>query len=249
MFKLDEDILRCWMRLTEYERQRLWMERLLHPEKLNWTHGSPPPITETKMIRIEELGKMGFNEEYYQRMCDGQDLAMASLTVLVEVHPLWVHFTHINGLAQKLAGGFIAAGGDINRCPTASAFWYGMGLDVLPDGTVPRRIRGKTNVERKVPALPHVTQVGEQIRTQIIRTHGELHERYLRYKGEYIEKYPDRPLIFNHKAGLRIPQKQLYACLWSEWRQAYGLPAPWPYAFAILHHDGRPLTIFDLYDK
>ncbi len=248
MFKADEGIMRCYMRLEEYQRQRLWLERLFHPEKLKWKD-APPPITETKRIRIDELAQMGFGEEYYQKMLTGEQEADKHLQELVEIHPLWPHFERINGIAYKLAGGFIAAGGDINRCPTVSSFWKGMGLDVLPDGTVPRKIRGARNVERKVPALPHVTRLGEQIRQQINRTHGNLHEIYLREKAKYLAKYPERQRHYNHKAGLRMAQKLLYACLWKEWREAYNLSAPQAYAFAILMHESEPITIKDLYDQ
>lgn len=250
MFKLDEDILRCYLRLEEYERQEKWMERLLHPEKLKWVKkGAPPPITRTKKIRIEELGKMGFDEAYYQRMARGKKETMLELAELVVLHPLWPHFQRIKGFSYRLAGGFIAAGGDIQRAPTASAFWYGMGLDVLSDGTVPRRIRGVTNVERRVPALPHVTKVGELIRMQLLRTEGLGQELYYKHKADHRARHSG-PLMFAHKHGMRIPQKILYACLWEQWRLAYGLPSPWPYAFAILNHDsGSRITISDFYNE
>lgn len=161
MFKLDEDTLRTYLKLEEYQRQRLWMERLLHPEKFKWIRrGVPPPMSEAKSIRIEELGKMGFGEAHYQRMLEDEQKAELELADLVHFHCLWTHFERLKGFAEHSAGAFVAAGGDIQRAPTASSFWKGMGLDVFPDGTVPRRIRGRKDVERRVPALPHVTRVG-----------------------------------------------------------------------------------------
>jgi len=101
-----------------------------------------------------------------------------------------------------------------------------------------------------VPALPHVTRVGEQIRQQINRSNGELRRLYERYRLFYDTKYPDRAKMFNFKAALRASQKILYACLWEQWRISYGLEAPWPYAFDILKHpNGHRITITDLYDK
>jgi len=252
MFKLDEDILRTYFRLEEYQRQRLWMERLWHPELMKWVkRGAPPPITPTKRIRQEELAKMGFDENYYQRMLEGENACHRELKELVELHPLWPHFERMPGFSYYLCGAFIAAGGDIQRAPTGSAFWKGMGLDVLPDGTAPRRIKGKTkNVERRIPALPHVTRVGEQIRPQLVRSNPFGYRLYLVHKKDYLTRYPEKPLMFAHKHGQRIPQKILYFCLWREARLAYGLPAPDPYAFDILKHDdGSMIRISDFYEQ
>ena len=249
MFRLDEDILRCYFRLEEYQRQRIRMERLWHPEKMKWS-GGIPQVSETKGIRREELAKMGFTEAYYQQMLQGENEAYKEIERLVIHHPLWPHFERIKGLGHYLAGAFVAAGGDIQRPPTASAFWYGMGLDVLSDGTVPRRKRGLKDVERKVPALPHVTRVGEQIRQQLLRSGGFAKGLYDKHKADYVLRYPDRPAMFAHKHGLRIAQKILYACLWEKWREAYNLPAPWPYAFTILYHEpDHRITIVDFYSK
>ena len=251
MIRLDEQILRAYLRMEEAQRQRLWMERTWHPEHFDWVkRGGPPPMTETKCIRMEELDRLGFGESHYQRMLEMENQAKSELEALVEEHHLWVHFERIPGFGKYLAGAFIAAGGDIQRAPRVSSFWKGMGLDVLPDGTVPRRIRGAKNVERKLPALPHVTRVGEQIRQQLLRTKGLGKEIYDKEKARYREKYPDKAKMFAHKHGLRIAQKLLYACLWEKWREAYGLPAPWPYAFDILNHDdtGR-ITIEDFYKR
>lgn len=249
MFKPDEDILRTYFKLEEYQRQRLWLERLLHPENFKWSKGLPPPITNTKKIRIEVLASMGFGEVYYQRMLDGEQEAKSVITRLVHEHVLWEHIQHIKGFGEYLTGAFIAAGGDITRTPTVSSFWKGMGLDVLANGTVPRRIRGKKDVERRMPALPHVTRIGEQIRQQTLRSNGKLRERYDHYREYYDGKYPDRQKLFNHKAALRAAQKILYGCLWKAWREGYHLPAPAPYAFDILKHDdGSLIRIEDLYD-
>lgn len=207
-------------------------------------------MSETKRIRIEVLGSMGFGEAHYQRMVDGEQTAKSEMVDLVHYHPLWPHLERIKGFGGYLAGAFIAAGGDIARPGTVSSFWKGMGLDVLPDGTVPRRIRGGKDVDRRIPALPHVTRIGEQIRQQILRSGGKLYDIYVRYKERYTAKYPGRAKMFNHKAALRVTQKILYAALWREWRLAYGLPAPQPYAFDILKHDdGGYIRITDLYDE
>ncbi len=251
MNSLDEQILRAYFRMEEAQRQRLWMERLLHPEKFNWQkQGTPPPISRTKMIRIEELARLGFGEAHYQAMTQSEAESKKELEDLARSHPLWTYFEHLKGFGPYLCGAFIAASGDIERTPTVSAFWKGMGLDLLPDGTVPRRVRGRKDVERRIPALPHVTRIGEQIRTQMLRGGGKLKGIYDRQKEGLKAKYPDRAKLFNHKGALRNTQKILYSCLWREWRLGRGLPAPEPYAFSILKHDSEPpIRIEDFYDR
>jgi len=246
MRKLDEQILRAYFRLEEYQGQRLRFERLLHPEKFKWS-GPTPTMSQTKLIKIEELGKIGFGEDYYQRMLAGEKEEKKNLEDLAENHPLWAYIEPISGFGKYLAGAFIAAGGDIERAPTCSAFWKGMGLDVLEDGTVPRRTRG-SKVARRIPAFPHVTRIGEQVRQQMLRQNDFYQELYHQHKKDYQGRHPERALMFAHKHGLRIGQKILYACLWEKWREAYGLLAPFPYVFDILKHDsGRRITIEDFY--
>lgn len=260
MRPLDELITRSFFRLEELQVKRLWMERIWHPEKMKWTkRGAPPPMTPVKLMRQEELARIGFGEEFYQRMATMEQEETSELKELASTHPLAVHFERIRGLSILFCGKFVAVGGDIERCPTVSSFWKGMGLDVLPQGlvteggkvllppgAVPRRIRGSVQVERKVPALPHVTRIGEQIRNQILRSGGRLKEWYDYFK----EREPvDKVKMFRHKSALRLTQKLLYAGLWSEWRKAYSLPAPEPYAFAILKHaDESLVTIYDFYE-
>jgi len=250
MRKLEEDILRTFFRLEEYQEQRKRMERLLHPEKLKWAEG-PPPLTRTKQIRIEELAKIGFGESFYQRMLEGEEKTEREFKELVELHPLWPHWERIKGLGLLLCGKFIAAAGDVEQIDSISSFWAGMGLKVNPDGTVPRRIRGKKGKTKgRIPALPHVTKVGEQIRQAILRSDGKLRGFYDKYRERYDSKYPDRQAMFNFKGAQRIPQKILYACSLVAWRDAYGLPTKKPYAIEILKHgDGNMITIEDLYDK
>lgn len=260
MFKQDELILRAYFRLEESRRQRLWMQRVWHPETMDWKkRGGPPPMTETKRIRQEELARLGFGESHYGAMGEAETAARATLEGLAREHPLWEHFSKLHLFGPYLCGCFVAAGGDIQRPPTVSAFWRGMGLDLVVVGDVamaPRRLRANVPVnkalrdalgDRIIPALPHVTLIGEQIRSQILRGSGNLYQRYLQFKE--LEP-PDKIKMFRHKSALRKTQKVLYACAWREWRQAYGLPAPDPYAFAILKHggDGGPIRFSDLYD-
>ena len=260
IFDLDQQLLRCYFRFEAYERERLRLQRIWHPETFSWAKkGKPPMMTETKRIREEELARIGQGEPCYQEMLSCENGEKARLIELAEGHPLWYHFERIKGLGLRLCGSFVAAGGDIRRPCTVSAFWRGMGLDVLnadlttdkgtlliAAGGVPRRIRGSGDIERKIPALPHVTRIGEQIRQQINRGDRKLHWWYEHFKErEPLEKKP----LYRHKSALRLTQKVLYACLWREWRRANDLPAPDPYAFAILKHDtGHMVRIHNFYE-
>jgi len=254
MITLDKQIMYVYFKLEEAERQRIRFERIFHPENLDWKEGKPPPITETKEIRKGALVELGFNEEFYQRMVEEEKKAKEDLYDLVYDHPLWPHFDLIRGLSLRMCGSFVAAGGDITRPNTPSSFWSGMGLGMKPDGTVPRRVRGvKAQQMREqglktIPCLPHVSKVGEQIRQQIVRSGGSLRELYIYYRSIYNVKYPARPKMFNYRAALRATQKVFYAACWAEWRTAYNLPAPKPYAFAILEHEGIPVNIRDFHD-
>jgi len=250
VFKLDEDILRTYFRLEEAQRQRLWMARLLHPETFKWVkRGGPPSVTETKLLRIDELEALGFGEAHYQKMLAMEEEARKRMKELVEAHPLWPHFEKINIFGHYLGSAFIAAGGDITRAPTVSSFWSGMGLTVNKDGSVPRRVRGSKN-PKGIPCLPHVSRVGEQIRQQIIRSKSMCRLMYEENRQRIDRDLPDKKKIFRFKDAIRRTQKVLYACLWREWRLGYNLDAPDPYAFTILRHsDGSIVRITDLYDK
>jgi len=236
-----------YFKLEEVRRERYRMQRLLHPETLK---GAPPKRRAySSYIRIEALRQLGKDEEYYRKLIAQEAELKKELESLAEIHPLWPHWSRIKGLGLYLCGAFAAAAGDISITPTVSAFWKSMGLDVLPDGTVPRKIRGRKGTERRIPALPHVTTIGEQIRQSILRGRGKLYELYCAKKAYYTAKRPDKAAIWNHRAALRVVQKILYAVSWEVMRLADGLDAPRPYAFDILKHpDGHLITFEDLYD-
>lgn len=247
MYRLDETIQRTYFRLTEYQRQRLRFERLLHPENFRWSKGMPPMSATTKR-KVEELEKIGFGEAFYQRMVAGEEKSYSELAEDVAIHPLWPHCEPIPGFGVYLCGAFIAAAGDIGMTDKCSSFWKGMGLDIV-DGKAPRRVRG-AKVERKVPALPHVTRVGDQIRKVMLQQNPFFHELYMRHKEDYMSRYPEKAKMFAHKHGLRIAQKILYACLWKVWRERLGLPAPFPYVFAMLKHDdGGMINLEEFYER
>lgn len=257
----DEAILRAFFRYQECQRQRLWLQRLWHPELFSWAkRGAPPPMTATKQIRLEELANLGFDEQAYQHWLLLEENTQARLEALGNSHPLWEHLAHIKGFGPLTCAKYVAAVGDIARPGTVSQFWSGMGLG-LKDGHAPRRVRGHkpklvTNAEGEevwehtIPALPHVTLIGEQIRTAFMLARGKLHERYQEFRERYDAAYPEGPKLFNHKRAQRAVQKLLYGCLWREHRLTYGLTAPDPYAFDILkHRDGSLVRIEDLYDR
>ncbi|MDA0771070.1 MAG: hypothetical protein O2821_12750 [Chloroflexi bacterium] len=242
---LDRACLKAWFTMHEAQRQRMRFQRFWHPELFN-TKVEPRPQSYATEVFKEVLDSMGYGPDYYDRMANTEANAKADLERVARTHPLWEHFEAIKGLSAYTCGAYVAAAGRIDKAHTIAAHWKGMGLDVLPDGTVPRRIRGKKDVERKIPALPHVTMIGEQIRAQFLRPQGRLSEFYYGFKGA---EPPDKQKIYRHKSALRLTQKLLYACLWREHRLAYGLDAPMPYAFDLLKHDlGHYITIQDFYE-
>ena len=254
-FELDYDIRAVYMKLQEWRKLRMWMQFTWHPESLNRTKG-PQKVGEPFALRRQALDGMGFGETFYQRCVAEEEAAKTLLETLAKEHPLWEHLRQVKGFGPYLAGGFIAAGGDIRRANTITGFWKGMGLDVLPDGTVPRRVRGRKEVERKIPCPPHVSLAGEQVRHQMLYSKGTLRAMYDSFRAQVDARHPDRAKIINMKDAQRRTQKILYAALWRVWREAYGLPAPMPYAFDILMHDARPVaeggsyyTIADFYDR
>ena len=248
MNALDEKILRTWFRMEKWQEERLRLARVLHPETFTWAkRGAPPKQSWSTLMKVEEWQSIGWNEAMYQKCVDMEAADKAELERLASGHPLGEHFDRLHGLSMYLCGAFIAAGGDIERAPTVSAFWTGMGLGMV-DGKAPRKTRGGKG---ELPAMPHVTKVGEQIRQQIVRVSGgKLRAVYDRFRAEEEERFPDKVKMFRFKSAQRKTQKMLYACLWREWRRAYGLPAPDPYAFGILKHaDEHMVRIEDLYGK
>lgn len=246
MFKLDEEILRAYFRLEEYQSRRIRFERLLHPEKMKWSKDMPK-MSEAKIIRISELEKMGFGEDYYKQMAGKEKEAKGRLEGLARDHPLYEHMEPIAGFGDYLIGAFIAAGGDITRTMTVSSFWKGMGLDIV-DGRAPRKVRTKGEGVRRYPALPHVTRIGEQIRQQMLRQNPFYQGLYYSHKEDYRQRYSDSPKMFAHKHGLRIGQKILYSCLWKQWRLCYALTISEPYVYDMMKHDdGRIITLDEFY--
>lgn len=246
MLKLDEEILRAYFRLEEWQSQRMRFERLLHPEKMKWSKDMPK-MSEAKEIRINELEEIGLGENHYKTLVDKEKESRARLEGLARAHPLYDYMEPITGFGDYLIGAFIAAGGDITRPPTVSSFWKGMGLDIV-DGKAPRKVRTKGEGVRRYPALPHVTRIGEQIRQQMLRQNPFYQELYYSHKEDYRRRYPDGPKMFTHKHGLRIGQKILYSCLWKQWRLCYGLAISEPYVYDMLKHDdGRMITLDEFY--
>ena len=287
MDELDRLITKAYFGHKEAQGQRIRFQSLLHPETLKGKTNAFKR-SDTTFTRIEAYADLGFGEEFYQRMIRAEKDKEDEMMALAATHPLAEHFEQLERLGPRMwfCGAFIAASGDITRTPTVTAYWKGMGLDIIQvecpeckgektvgsgparrriqvpcekcmgrDGEsqgyvmmVPRKVPGKKDTDRKIPALKHVTTIGELIRTQINLSKGPLKRLYIVHRAKYDARYPDRPKTFNHRAALRIAQKVFYSCLWREWRLARGLPAPDPEAFEILGHPKEHMIhISDLY--
>ena len=239
MHTQDRDIQKAFFRLQEARRARYRLQRIWHPETLHKTRLVLKPPTHSTLTFREMLTEDGLGPETYEASVEREAEAKRGLEALASQHPLWPHFQALGGFGPYLCGSFVAAGGDIERAPKVSSFWKGMGLDVVTtkgkDGITemkaPREERGRRDSERLIPAPPHVTLVGEQIRQQILRTakKNRLYDRYASEKAKAKTTHPDWNKMHAHKHALRVVQKLLYAVLWSAWRQARGLPAPAPY--------------------
>lgn len=246
----DLAIQKQYLTLMEVQHQRIRMEWIHHPEMLKRTKGIMPEPSMMKLRQRQVFSDLGLGEQEYGRLIDAERILRQDLVYMGSIHPLWNHFSRLKGFGPYLCTAFIAASGDISKPSTVTIFWKTMGLDVLPDGTVPRKIRGNKTVARKVPCYPFVSTAGELIRQQLLRSGGKLYEHYVKVRAHYDAKYPDRPKMWNFKAALRGTQKVLYACLWEVWREEYGLPTPLPYAYAMLQHDiSRKFVMADFYDK
>lgn len=258
----DKMIRLAYFELAEIRRERIQLLKVWHPELMKWvkSQGVPPPVTEVMLDRRVAFTRLGKGEDRYQHLVLREASVKAEFEDMARDHPLWLHFERIKGLGAYLCGAFVAAGGDIARAPTVSTFWSGMGLGLVIDedgnAKVPRHERRRRTLkpgEKRRPCLPFVAEIGEQIRQQIERSSGSrMRDHYLDVKDFYLAKYPDRARMFNRKAAQRHTQKRLYACLWREWRLARGLPAPEPYAFTVLGHDGSGngrMNISDFYDR
>lgn len=245
---LEQEITRCYFRMERAQSERMGAMRLWHPELVKWRKGEAPPVTAITVIIREAMDGMGFGAGYYDRMVDEEQTQRARMCELAQEHPLWQHFELLERMGTPFfCGQFITAGGDVERAPTVAAFWRGMGLDIV-NGEAPRRVRGKKE-GRRIPCYPHVSRIGEQIRQQIVYSHGPLRQLFDEARARHIANHPDHSKMRTYKGGARIAQKILYSCLWREWRLARRLPAPDPYAFAILRHaDDHLIRIDDLYD-
>nr|AJG38125.1 hypothetical protein [bacterium enrichment culture clone fosmid MGS-K1] len=272
--QLDRQIRKAFLRYREIQHQRTRLERIHYPQIMDWEVGTqePPQVSDTNLLKQEVLSELGYSPAYFWELVEMENDMLPEFAELAAQHPLWEHFRWISGIATTLmVVRYVARGGDVTRCPRVTNYWKGLGEDVLPDGSVPRRIRGRTKVKRRLPAMPHVTEVGELLRKAILTSNrGMLRDIYDREKPQYLEKHQYRtdkdsgeiqidpetgkpketPALWAHKHGLRIALKILDFCAWKAWREAYGLPAPDPYAFDILNHPREHLISFgDLYDK
>ena len=244
MDRQDETIMRMYFRLAECRYQRTRLQRIWAPETLN-SKEPPRPYAYSTIIKYDELRLLGMGPEALRHWTTLEGEAKATLEMLAALHPLAEHFKQLKGFGMYTCGTFVAASGDIERAPTVSAFWKGMGLDLV-DGVPPRRIRGKKDVERRIPCMPHVSEIGEQFRHRILFSSGKVRWWYDEFRKRE-ERHVDKAKIFKMKSALRLTQKLLYSCLWREWRLAHGLLAPEPYAFAILQHDGQLVRVEDFY--
>lgn len=244
MTELEREIVETFYRLEELERRRARLERLWGKTAAERVKPGP-----TKAIQLQVLTEMGEGEVELAMVLKDREAAKGHLEDLAQQHPLWDNDLRlIKGFGANLAGKLIAASGDITRVTTVSGFWKSFGLDVLPDGTAPRKVRGRKKVERRLPAMPLVLKVSFLLTRQLMMARGKAYGLYLKERAWYEENRPDWPAWRQHKAARRAMEKIFLSCLLERWCQLSGLPFKEPYIWGILKKDPDGHTRYTLDD-
>lgn len=101
--------------------------------------------------------------------------------------PVWKIFEEIKGVGPRIAGGIIAAVGDIKRFPTESKFKKFCGLHVGDEGKFPRKRTG-SRIDWNPGARQAFYLLAEQFNR---RPDSEWGKVLLEYKAKLHEKYPE----------------------------------------------------------
>ena len=191
---------------------------------------SEPSPRDDPYIREIALPRLRPEEEFYE----------AQLRRMIENHPAWVWAEGAKGVGPTTIGRIIGKT-DIIRVNTASEMWAHCGFGLEPDGTRKRKRAGeKINYDPQLQS--NCTMLGESLMKQ----KGPYYEYYLRQK----EIHSHLPPMHCHNRAFRHMIKLFLSHFWQTWREAEGLPAPAPYAFAILKHpNGHLISPWDMVKK
>jgi Zn finger protein HypA/HybF involved in hydrogenase expression len=174
------------------------------------------------------------------RLKGDEDFFEDQLKKMVESHPAWGWASQVKGAGLTTIGRIIGKT-DIHRVNTASEMWAHCGFGLEADGTRQRKRAGaKINYDPQLQS--NCVMLGESLMFQ----KDSYYSYYLREK----EKHSQLPPRHAHNRAFRHMIKLFLSHLWQTWREAEGLPAPAPYAFAILRHpEGHLITPWDMIKK
>lgn len=225
MEDLEKQIVETWYYYEENLRLRSALERRLGRISSALPRRAP---SLTKHVQLGVLATLGQGAPELEEYRSGEKEWKGKLEELAKRHPLYSDLSRVKGLGPFLIGCLIAASGDIGATKNVSGYWKSFGLDVLPDGSAPRKMRGKKRVERRLPAMPLVLKVSFLLSRQLLLAKGKAYGLYVKERDWYGRNRPQWPPIRQHKAARRVMEKVFLSCVWERWRNHVGLPAPNP---------------------
>jgi len=160
------------------------------------------------------------------RLKGDEDFFEDQLKKMVESHPAWGWASQVKGAGLTTIGRIIGKT-DIRRVNTVSEMWSHCGLGLEADGTRQRK-RAGAKITYDAQLQSNCVMLGESLLYQ----RDSYYEFYLGQK----EIHSNLPSRHAHNRAFRHMIKLFLSHLWQTWREAEGLPAPEPYAFAILKH-------------
>lgn len=174
------------------------------------------------------------------RLKGEEDFYEVQLRKMVENHPAWPWAKLAKGAGLTTIGRIIGKT-DINLLNTASEMFAHCGEGLEPDGTIQRK-RAGTKINYDPQLQSNCVMLGESL----LKAKDSYYEFYLRQK----DGLSDLPPRHAHNRAFRHMIKLFLAHFWQTWREAEGLPAPEPYAFAILKHPrGHLISPWDMVKK
>ena len=160
------------------------------------------------------------------RLRNEEDFYEDQLTKMVQSHPAWGWAKLAKGAGLTTVGRIIGKT-DIYRINTVSEIWAHCGFGLEADGTRQRK-RAGAKISYDAQLQSNCVMLGESLLFQ----KDSYYQYYLREK----EKHSQLPARHAHNRAFRHMIKLFLSHFWQAWREAEGLSAPEPYAFAILKH-------------
>ena len=160
------------------------------------------------------------------RLRGDEDFFEDHLKKMVEGHPAWGWASQVKGAGLTTTGRIVGKT-DIARINTMSEMWAHCGFGLEADGTRQRK-RAGAKITYDAQLQSNCVMLGESLLYQ----KDSYYEYYLREK----ERHSELPARWAHNRAFRHMIKIFLSHFWQTWREAEGLPAPEPYAFAILKH-------------